>query len=93
MSVYCKRAQLPRGEGCVVWTWGSGLQSQSLTIVMVTMSQVGTRLWGTEGPAEANKENWGPSKMQCIHILGDASKRSVHLFDTYLLAGDCARLG
>lgn len=57
MSVYCKRAQLPRGEGCVVWTWGSGLQSQSLTIVMVTMSQVGTRLWGTEGPAEANKEN------------------------------------
>ena len=51
--MYC-RNQLLWGGGWEVWAQGGGLQSQRLTKLTVIMSQVGTRLWGTEGPAGAD---------------------------------------
>lgn len=51
--VHC-RTQVLWGGSWVVWTQGSGLQSQCLTTVAATVSQVGTRLWGTKGPAQTD---------------------------------------
>lgn len=64
----------------LVWLGGvgpdRGLQSQSVTRVTVTMSQVGTRWWGTEGPAEANCLLRSQQNVH-IHNVGGAAKLPV----------------
>lgn len=61
----------------------SGLQSQSVTTVTVTMSQVGTGWWGTESPAEANcvlksQQNVDIHRYECRGMLLSFLPMNIH---------------